>query len=81
LHAFLRFPMCYMPSQSQPPWFITRIIFDEYYMLWSSVLCNLLQPSTNASLLCPNTFLNTLFSTSDHVPPLVWETKFHAYTK
>jgi len=41
---------------------INLIIFCEACMLWSSSLCNLLQPSTTSSLLCPNILHSTLFS-------------------
>jgi hypothetical protein len=60
--------------------FITLIIFDAVYQVWSSSLCCLLQPSALSTLLCPNTLLSTLFSKT-YVFPLVWETKFHTPTK
>jgi len=41
---------------------ITRIIFAEKYILWSSLLCSFLHSLVISSLLGPNILLNTLFS-------------------
>jgi hypothetical protein len=34
----------YMPRSCHSPWFITLLISDEEYRLWSSTFCKLLQP-------------------------------------
>ena len=42
--------------------FITRTIFGEGYISFSSSLCNLLHSPVTSSLLSPNILLNTMFS-------------------
>jgi hypothetical protein len=58
-HAF------YVCRPSQPPDFITLIVLNEKYKLWSSSLCNFLQPLVTSSLpqhpvltLSPCSYLN-----------------------
>ena len=42
--------------------FITRMMFDEKYREWSSLLCSLLHSPVTSSVLGPNILLSTLFS-------------------
>ena len=73
LLLFLRFPQqnpvyasplpIYATCPAQPIlYLITRTIFDKEYRALSSALCTFLHSTVTSSLLCPNIFLNSLFS-------------------
>jgi len=61
---------------------IILITFDKVYKLWSSSLCNLLQPHATSSLSGPNILLTTLFSNTLNLrSSLTVGDKFHSRTK
>ena len=65
--------------------FITRTIFGEEYISFSSALCNLLHSPVTSSLLGPNILLNTLFSNTlsflcyFSIPPVIWTNVEHRW--
>jgi len=52
---------------------VTIIIYGEPYKLWSSSLCNFLQPPITYFLLGPNILLHALFLINLNILPLMWE--------
>jgi hypothetical protein len=63
LYAFLITPThAACPAHLTLHHLIVLIIFAEQYKLWSSSLCNFLQPPVTSSLLGQNILLGNLFS-------------------
>jgi hypothetical protein len=56
---------------------INIIILHDLYNSWRSSLCSLFQPLTTFSLIGRDILLNTLFSKTINLLPLVWHTSFY----
>ena len=62
--------------------FITRIIFGDGYISWSSSLCSLLHSPATSNALDPNILLSAYsWTPSGNFPLSVWATKFHNHKK
>jgi hypothetical protein len=73
---------CYVPRPPHSSWFISRTILSEKYRSFSSSLCSFLHSLITSSLFGP-IFSSVPYSQKPKtfVPPSVWATKFHTYTK